>query len=94
MHRRSASSRQLSQACGPFPGHYELYGYIFDTQLKTITNMRPIQHIVLDMELVYLGMNYRTIRHFCEPTQIAALFTDAVHCYPVRCQQDKLKLAA
>ena len=56
--------------------------------------MWPIQQIVLDMELVYLGMNYRTIRRFCEPNQIAALFTDAVRCYPIICQRDKLKLAA
>ena len=46
------------------------------------------------MELVYLNMNYRTIRRFCEPKQISALFADAVHCYPSRCQREKLKLAA
>ena len=76
------------------PGHDELYYYISETQLKTFTNMRPIQQIVLDMELVYLCMNYRTIRRFCEPKQIAALFTDAVRCYPIICQRGKLKLAA
>ena len=75
-------------------GHDELYDYIFETPVKTFTSMRPIQQIVLDMELVWVSMNYRTIRRFCEPNQISALFTDAVHCYPSRCQRDKLKLAA
>ena len=76
------------------PGHDTLYDYIFETPLKTCASMRPIQQIVLDMELVYISMNYRTIRRFCEPKQITALFTDAIHCYPSRCQRDKLKLAA
>ena len=71
------------------PGHDALYDCIFETQLKTFASMRPIQQIVLDMELVYLSMNYRTIRNFCEPKQISALFTDAVHCYPSRCQREK-----
>ena len=62
--------------------------------MKTLASMRPIQQIVLDMELVYLSMNYRTIRRFCEPKQITALFADAVHCYPSRCQREKLKSAA
>ena len=56
--------------------------------------MRPVQQIVLDMELVFLGMNYRIIRRFCEPKQITALFADAIHCYPSRCQREKLKQAA
>ena len=38
------------------PGHGELYDYIFETQLKSFTSMRPIQQIVLDMELVYLSI--------------------------------------
>ena len=76
------------------PGHDTLYDYIFETQLKTFASMRPIHQIVLDMELVYLNMNYRLIRRFCEPKQISALFTDALHCYPSRCQREKLKLAA
>ena len=76
------------------PGHDTLFDYIFESPLKTFTSMRPIQQIVLDMELVFLGMNYRTIRRFCEPKQITALFTDAIHCYPSRCQREKLKQAA
>ena len=64
------------------------------TQKKVRAVNEEVQ-VVWDMELVYLNMNYRIVRCLCEPEQITAiLFTDAVHCYPGRCQRGKLKMAA
>ena len=61
--------------------------------MRTFSSMRPVSQIALDMELVFLSVNARIVRRFCEPTQITALFTDAVHWYPSKCQREKLKQA-
>ena len=76
----------MSQTGSPGQGH--LFGYIFETELTSYASMRPIHLIVIDMGRVYLSMDYRIVHRFCEPKQTAALFTDAVHCYPSSSQRE------
>ena len=44
-------------------GHPTLHDYIFETELKTNTSMRPIHQVCLDMEHVYLAMAYRLAKN-------------------------------
>ena len=71
-----------------------MHDYIFETELKTNTSMRPIRQVCLDMEHVYLAMAYRLAKKYCEPRDISAFVTDALVCHPSAAQRKKLEAAA
>ena len=65
---RTATYTEDLQRSGPVlkravEGHPTLHDYIFETELKTNTSMRPIHQVCLDMEHVYLPMAYRLAKN-------------------------------